>query len=228
MEKVELLMRSNVKGFLHSYLPVIGGLLVFAALVASVVVVAFHLDAGSGLPAAPEARSKVFGRTIAENLRVSRHGVYGVDFVKCRSCRLEKRKRGPLTFGGLNVLVMEDLSIVIPPEEGEKSADVADDSPRSLVRRLGVSDGFLTGRGLPIKFSGLRISNLEVSRLADGNRPEMLFSARKAEAVRGGLALHGCTVAQPGGKTKSIGKAMLIRSKKNLRLTWSGGEMDLT
>ena len=125
------------------------------------------------------------------------------------------------------MLVMEDLSIVIPPEEGEKSADVADDSPRSLVRRLGVSDGFLTGRGLPIKFSGLRISNLEVSRLADGNRPELVFFARKAEAVRGGLALAGCVIVRSTGERENVGKAMLRKEKQKLRLSWRGGELDL-
>ena len=203
---------------------IIGGTVGFLSLVAGAIAIAVlsNTDRRS-----EEARPKVFRRTIAEGLRVTRRGAYGVDFVKCRSCRLEKRKRGLLTFGGLNVLVLEDLSIVIPPEEGEKSADVADDSPRSLVRRLGVSDGFLTGRGLPVKFSGLRISNLEVSRLADGNRPELVFSARKAEAVRGGLALAGCVIVRSTGERENVGKAMLKKAKKKLRLSWRGGELDL-
>ncbi len=205
---------------------IIGEMTIFLLLVAVAVLVVFYGGATESNPVAPQ--EKVFRRTLAEGVSVTRHGVYGVDFVKCRSCRLEKRKRGPLTFGGLNVLVMEDLSIVIPPVVGEKSADVADDSPRSLVRRLGVSDGFLTGRGLPVKFSGLRISNLEVSRLADGNRPELVFSARKAEAVRGGLALAGCVIVRPTGERENVGKAMLRKTKQKLCLSWRGGELDLT
>ena len=203
---------------------IIGGAACFLLLVVGAVAIAV-LSTTDGR--VEEAQTKVFRKTLAEDLRVTRHGVYGVDFVKCRSCRLEKRKRGPLTFGGLNVLVMEGLSIVIPPDEGEKSVEAADDSPRSLVRRLGVSDGFLTGRGLPVKFSGLRISNLEVSRLSDGNRPELVFSAQKAEAVRGGLALAGCVIVRSTGERENVGKAMLKKAKQKLCLSWRGGEMDL-
>ena len=205
---------------------IIAGFAGFLFLVAGAIAVAWFSDLGEWRR---DGSVKVYRRTVAENLRVTRRGVYGVDFVKCGSCRIEKRKRGPLTFAGLNVLVMDDLSIVLPPrEERDDEREATGDSPRDLARRLGVSDGFLSGRGMPLKFSGLRITGLTVNRLADGNKPELLFSAKTAEAVRGGLTLHGCTVAQPSGKTESVGKAMLIRSKKSLRLTWSGGEMDLT
>ena len=185
-----------------------------------------------GTPKSRTARNKVFRRTLAENVRVTRQGFRGIDFVSCGVCRLEKRKKGFLTLGGMNVLVLEDLSVVIPPEEvgNYDKSDVTDGGgdTADIVRRLGVSDGFLAKRGMPVKFSGLRISRLTVSRLGTGGKPEMMFSASSAETVRGGLALKGCMVVQPTGETASVGKAMLTRTKKSLRLSWSGGEMDLT
>ena len=41
-------------------------------------------------PAAP----KVFRKTLMEGLRVTHGGVKGVEFIKCRTCRLEKRRQG--------------------------------------------------------------------------------------------------------------------------------------
>ena len=92
------------------------------------------------------SRPKVFKRALAEDLRLTRHGVYGVDFIRCGACRLEKRKRGALTFGGFNVLVLEDLSVVLPPDGVEKEADDTphrSDDSRSVVRRMGISADFL-------------------------------------------------------------------------------------
>ena len=44
----------------------------------------------------PEARSrpaKSFRRDLAEDVRIGHHGVYGVDFVRCGKCSLEKMRR---------------------------------------------------------------------------------------------------------------------------------------
>ena len=186
-----------------------------------------------GGPSGSAARAKVFKRTLVEGLRVSRHGVYGVDFVKCGACRLEKRKRGPFTLGGMNVLVLEDLEVVLPKDEtadgGGTSAGGgggAEGDSRAVVRRLGISDGFLAKQGLPYKFSGVRVSNLAVGRLTESNTVERAFSARAGEAKRGGLALSGCVVFS-GGAEAHVGHATLVMSSGRLRLVWQGGEMDL-
>ena len=55
--------------------------------------------------------SKRFSRELAADVSLRRHGVYGVDFVLCGSCWIEKLKHGPFTFGGLNVLVLKDLAV---------------------------------------------------------------------------------------------------------------------
>lgn len=177
-------------------------------------------------------REKTYRRTLVENLHVTRHGIRGVDFVSCRVCRMEKRKKGFLTLGGMNVLVLEDLSVVLPEvEEKDGSSEMGDDDARSIVQRMGVSDGFLKERGIPMKFSGLKVSNLTVSRLSKENRPEMVFSARTAEAARGGLRLSGCKVYEAGtGDGVSpvpVSGAMLSHVGRKLRLTWNGGQIDL-
>ena len=43
---------------------------------------------------------------------------------------MEKRKLGPLTFGGLNVLVLEDLSVVLPGRS-ERMAFSPSDKPQT-------------------------------------------------------------------------------------------------
>ena len=177
-----------------------------------------------------ERRTKIYRRTLVENLRVTRHGVRGVDFIRCGACRMEKRKNGFLTFGGLNVLVMEDLSVVLPgAKDGEERDSPSEgEGVRGIVRRMGVSDGFLRDRGLPVRFSGLRIRNLSVGRLSGTNMVERSFAAQSAEAVRGGLRLSGCMVyGRQDGEPVPVRGAMLALADRRLHLSWDGGEMDL-
>lgn len=174
-------------------------------------------------------RQKHYRETLVEGLAVNRHGLYGVDLVRCRSCRVEKRKKGIFTLGGFNVLVIDDLDIILPPEEGcERPATEGDgDSPRSMARRMGVSDSFLSARGMPISFSGLKINGLSVGRLTVGNKPEPAFAAKSAKAVRGGLELSGCVVYDAPDESRHVSNATLAYVDRKLRLTWDGGEMDL-
>ena len=175
-------------------------------------------------------REKAFRTTLAENLRVMRSGMSGVDFVKCGTCRLEKRKRGPITFGALNMLVLEDLSVVLPADGAvDGAADDGGDGDGALgvVRHLGVNDGFLTSRGIPYKFSGVRVVRLAVSRLVHETDVRPVFRAEKAEAVRGGLELSKCEVVTASGEMGSVGRALLTKKGRRLHLAWRGGEMEI-
>ena len=73
-------------------------------------------------PGDGEERSRMLSRKrnftvgVAEGLSVRRHGVYGVDFVRCGKCRIDKRKIGGFSIGCFNDLVLDDLSVVIPPK----------------------------------------------------------------------------------------------------------------
>jgi hypothetical protein len=142
-------------------------------------------------------------------------------------------RKGPLTFGGVNVLAIDDLKVVMPPKgDGWNPSTVRSDgkhsAARDIARRLGVSDGFLKDNGLPLKFSGLRVKSLAVNRLHDyDSRPEKVFSADSGEAVREGLSLTGCTIFLDNPAGEFVGKAMLSKSGGGLRLSWRGGEIDI-
>ncbi len=210
----------------------LGGGAVLACLLGFGTWAALEKSDSLGLARKPAAKTKVFKRQLMEDLRVTRHGIIGVDLVKCRSCRLEKRKKGPFTFGAMNVLVLEDLEVVLVPDDDAQADTPKADSPdaddsRAVVRRLGISDGFLAKRGLPFKFSGVKISNLAVGRLEGTNTVVRLFSARSGEAKSGGLALSGCRIMHADGKEEDVAHANLAISNGRLRLVWPGGEMDV-
>ena len=188
-----------------------------------------HFDSVHGI----RNRGKVYQRTLVEGLRVSRRGCFGVDFVECGSCRVEKMRKGPLTLGGVNVLAIDDLKVVLPPKgdawrSGAMNSDGKHSVAHDVANQLGVSDGFLKNNGLPLKFSGLRIKSLAVDRLRDYNsHPEKVFSADSGEAVRDGLLLSGCTIFANNPDGKFVGKAMLSKSGDGLRLSWRGGELEI-
>ena len=172
---------------------------------------------------------KAYSSTLVEGLSVRRHGLYGVDLVSCRSCRLQKRKMGVFTIGAMNVLVVDELSVVLPRGGEPDGSAAAEDSAdaRSFARRMGLSDSFLAVRGVAPKFSGLRINGLSVSRLTDEDKPEVAFTAKSAEAVRGGLKLSGCVVHEAGRSPVPVSGAMLARRDRRLCLSWDGGQMNL-
>lgn len=180
-------------------------------------------------PLAQPRGQKTYSRTLVEDLSVSRHGLYGVDLVKCKSCRLQKRKQGIFTLGAMNVLVIDDLSVVLPRDSDSESAvsDEKDADVKAFARRIGVSDRFLAVRGVAPRFSGLKINGLSVSRLTDEDKPEVAFTAKSAEAVRGGLKLAGCAVHAAGRTPVPVSGAMLASCGRKLCLTWNGGQMNL-
>ena len=190
------------------------------------------LEWSDSLARSPAAKTKEFKRQLMEDLRVTRHGIRGVDLIKCRSCRLEKRKKGPFTFGAMNILVLEDLEVVLV-RDGDAKADISkagsheSDDSRAVVGRLGISDGFFAKRGLPFKFSGVKISNLAVGRLEGSNAVARVFSARSGEAKSEGLALSGCRIERADGGVEDVGRATLVISNGRLRLVWPGGDMDV-
>lgn len=197
------------------------------------------------MPVQTEPRkAKVFRQNLIKDLRVTRHGVRGVNFIKCGACRLEKRRQGVLTLGGMNMLVLEDLEVVIPPDDPSKpspqrsgahaasehvdgtavaSVDEKSDA-KAVVRRMGIGDGFLAERGLAYRFSGVRISKLKVSRLEGSNTVVRVFTARSAEAESDGLSLSSCRISRPEGE-EEVKHAKLKRDGRSLRLEWHGGSM---
>ena len=182
-----------------------------------------------------ERRHVKLNRDIAEDVRVSRFGFYGIDFVSCARARMEKLKRGPFTLGCFNVLILDELKVVLPdvcaktdmfggvsPEHDA----LAKMTPSELLSQMGVSSDFLAMNGVVKRFSGLRINGLEISRLNAATNVVRVMTARKAEMKRNGLELLDSTI-NVDGYQENVSKAMLIRSKKSLKVVWSAGEFKL-
>lgn len=168
-------------------------------------------------------RTKRYSQVMAEDAVLNRHGVYGVDFVRCRRCSVEKLRRGPLTFGGLNALVLEGLQVVLPPRTNETVTTSEPTTAREVVGRMGLSDSFLRSQGASLRFSELRIEDLTVSLLR-GTNVVRAFSAARAEAKRDGLHLRNCVIMREN--TNRVSRAVL-KVKPFLRLEWAEGEWDL-
>lgn len=171
--------------------------------------------------------SKTFSRDIAQDFTLRRHGLYGVDLIRCASCRIRKRKIGMLTLGGFNVLELKNLEIVIPPEPAvtnrastEAPASSNDQPAQEILSSLGLPQEFLRTQGLPMKFSGLVIDWLAVSRL-DGTNVVAWFSATRAEAQREGLRLEGLVVDGQG-----VGAGWLKKGDR-LKLVYADHEIGL-
>ena len=175
------------------------------------------------------SRKRNFTVGMAEGFSLRRHGYYGVDFVKCGNCRVEKRKIGGFSIGCFNELVLENLSVVIPPDllsSGDEPAKNARPvSAKELAAAIGVDDDFLKAHGWRMRFSGLRISNLSVATLGDASNAVPRFVARNGIAKLDGLHLKNCGIIQKD-LTNRVGDAVL-KIRPSLRLEWSGGEMAL-
>ena len=75
----------------------------------------------------------------------------------------------------------------------------------------------LTLAGIP--FDAVSPDVDETCALSAGEAVAVL-SARKAEAVRGGLALSGCVIVRSTGERENVGKAMLREAKQSLCLSF--------
>jgi len=183
-------------------------------------------------PPPEQRRTKVLNRNLAEDVRIAKRGLYGVDVVRCGKCRMEKRRKGLLTFGGLNILVLENLRVVLPEDHGLEASEkesAAEDgaeagSPKRTLAALGLSDSFLKAQGAAPRFSGVRIEGLEVCRL-EGTNIVTIFTAVRGKAVREGLRLEGCDVRRDG-MPERVGGA-LLQVKPRFRLSWDGGSLNL-
>lgn len=205
----------------------IGGLLLFVGMLLAIPQV---LDRVRVLPL-EKPQKKVLRRSLAEDIRIGRQGLYGVDVIRCGKCRLEKKRKGPLTFGGFNVLVLEDLRVVLPGDSDRKTQegdvarpDVEKSSPKKMLAAIGLSDSFLKTQGVVPRFSGVQLEGLEVCRL-EGTNVVTIFMAAHGKAIPEGLKLQECRVRTSSG-FEFVADA-LLQAKPRLRLSWSGGLMDL-
>ena len=168
--------------------------------------------------------SKRYAFDVAEGFRL-RNPKLPVDSIAFRACRVEKMRRGVLTLGGFNVLVVDDLVLNLPLGRSD-----LDDSPdtnevRRLTSQVGLTDAVRKSVGLGgRKFSGIRINGLAVNRIADsGVQP--VFKAAFAENRGKSLALKGCVVFD-GEISNNVGDAKLCL--RPAKIDWVGGSEDLS
>lgn len=181
------------------------------------------VDEGTLPPAPPPP--KVFTREVARDVSVRLRSTPGAETLRCGECRVEKRRMGAFSIGGLNTLRLRDLAVVLPPADAVRDRASDDDGrhsgARALLGDLGVSDGFLTGQGVRERFSGLTIEGLSVSVYTNG-AAQPVFAASRAELKASGLALKDCRLVE-GGATNRLAKARLVRHHHGLVLKWQGG-----
>lgn len=180
-------------------------------------------------PAGP-CGPRSFGRDVADAVRLYDPKTR-LDCIRIASCRLEKRKMGPLTLGGLNVLVLQDvvLNLPLPIEVETNLVQTARRGGTGSVPSEAASSiplDFLSGL-IPAssRASGIRIAGLSVNRVADG-RVVPVFAADELRNRGRVLALAGCRVFE-GGATNLVGEATLTLGA-DAALVWKNGRLRLS
>lgn len=194
---------------------------------AVVVVICFH---GGGAKAS-SSRQKLYAQVLAKGLRYLNPAAgVGGQCLSFKSCRIEKRKSGWITFGAFNVLVIEDLVVTRPPPPASLPADilprdrqlaevaaVATLEPEQSPLHVEEPAELLFGEALRpflqrrVRISGLCIRGLKINR-AEGRNVRLLLSANRAELdARGGrLSLSGGELHRDDGTLLRLKNAALV------------------
>lgn len=191
---------------------VLAGIGLFAMLVLSVSTSFWRKDDNVALP--KPSHPKIFTRLIAEGMRYRDPQNIGIDRFAFKSCRIEKRRKGAITFGAFNVLVIDGLVLNLPakasiPVNGEPVGG----SSLSWMNGEGLDKTLLRSQGMGVsRVSGIRINGLMVNRCDETNGLSFVFSAALAESGTGKeeLRLQECAVRAPDGSKVRVNKARLI------------------
>ncbi len=195
-------------------------LMAFTGMMSTAVWFLFHSDNWAALKAKPLGQ-KQYSCLIAEEVRIRDYKTFGVDVIAFKSSHVEKRRRGPITFGSFNVLVLDELVLNLP----SGAADEADDTDRTL-RKGDFAKELPPLLGLnAARFSGIRINGLTVNRCFS-NRVEHVFSAGWAEGGIGQpVSLRECVITSESGDKEMVHKARL-ELKPGLALVYSHKGVD--
>jgi len=148
------------------------------------------------------ARVKTFSTEIAEGLRFRDFEHWGVDLLAFESMRVENLRRGGITLGAFNVLVIDGMTVnLVWKSEKKTESTFATNGVSPPPSSSAFIGRFKSIHGLTNKkFSSVRITRLAVNRW-NGGKTENLFTAETAEAgLMGGknLRLKGCRVFDGG------------------------------
>lgn len=187
----------------------------------SVVTVGVWMALCEQLPSA--IHGKVFDRNLAEGVQIwnPKTGIASVQF---DSCRMVKRRLGPVACGGFNVLCLAGLTLNLPfpkrletenRKKGTGGGEVASDGALDLFRFSAMPLG---------RVSGLHVKGVAVNRIVERSIMPV-FTAREMRSRGQMLQLSGCTVFADG-RTNLVGKATLAL-KPSPVLAWQGGSLPL-
>ena len=171
------------------------------------------------------ARQKTFFRPVAEGVRYRDCQNLGVDRFAFKSCHVEKRRNGAITFGAFNVLVVDELVLNLPVEASSVRGDASVESSLGWLKDNGLADALLRSQGLGRgRVSSLRINGLTVNR-SGTNGVRFVFSAVKAESGTGkdGLRLRECVVCAPDGGKARVNEARLVLKPEPTLVYIKGG-----
>ena len=167
--------------------------------------------------------NKRYAFDVAEGFRL-RNPKLPVDSIAFRACRVEKMRRGALTFGGFNVLIVDGLVLNLPFDRSDSDESPGTNEVRRLSSQVGLTDAVRKSVGLGgRKFSGIRIKGLTVNRMAE-NGVQPVFTASSAENRGKSLVLRGCIVFD-GEISNNVGNATL--HFQPAKIDWAGGSVDL-
>lgn len=164
---------------------------------------------------------KEFVCPVAEGV-VYRDGKTASPRISFSVCRIEKLKRGHLTFPAFDVLAIDDLTInalpdlIVPAGAGPNLIVSAGGTTTSAEKpRLSPEIQKWASVFIPAdrKFSGIRIDNFRLNRDGGTNGIAPFVHARSAVGTRrggGGLKLEGCRVFHEDGHAESVKQARLF------------------
>ena len=195
------------------------------AIIGGTLWVALQSDGLLAKRAAVPVAAKSFSTEVAEGGRLRDFEHFGVDLLSFGTCRIEKLRRGGITLGAFNVLVLDDVTInLMGPDQSikHKKEIQPTDNTEAFIGLFKSVQG-LSGK----KISGVRISRLAVNRLTGGGT-EHLFAAELAEGGLGSgkaLRLKGCRVFTGGNRGELVHDARVeIESVPALAYRQSDGQ----
>jgi len=173
---------------------------------------------GGAASAEARGRAKQFATEVAEGVRFRDFQNYGIDLLAFETCRVEKLRRGAVTFGAFNVLVLENVVVNLPQGApgvagGIEALDALEEPETVETSTEDFITLFKSVQGLThIKFSGMRIHGLAVNRCWADGQTARLFSAELAEGGVGigeHIRVTGCVVYSPDGVGEAAGTARI-------------------
>lgn len=172
-------------------------------------------------------KQKSFSRVIAEGVRYRDYQSIGVDRFAFKSCRIEKRRKGAITFGAFNMLVVDGLVLNLPAVASVSiKGEPAGESSFGWMKGDGLGETLVGSQGLGVgRISGIRINGLTVNRCNNTNGVSLIFSATLAESgiSKEGLNLQGCEVSTSDGSQMRVNKARLILKPDPKLVYWKRG-----